>query len=425
MKKKLLGNIFGVVAFIITILILFVFSYESKGFKIIAEKDSEAYKFAKGNNIEIEELADSEKEYYKEVSEKFSYNIYENGIEISKYDGVSKKLIIPSIIDDKIVLSIKDGVFKNNKNINEVVLAPTIKNINEDDYKDIKISCFNTTYCKKLKDDGLDVKILNDSDKFRVYYPDLDYEYNINDKIEITKYKGKSNNLIIPESINGKEVNSINLKITNNIKSIYIPSTVERISFEYTNSKYNTLFWFIIIIDLVALILFMAINHFAIVKNSVSENFYNSPIIIISTIYLLGTYIYSILSNIYQYDSKTVIIVLSSISIVYVLLSIILLLSKNKTKKYDEKIKNIDNYIKSTLNLLEDKDLEEYSDPVVKEIEEVKELIKYSDPVSSEETVSLEKEIKNLIEHDKDSVEHWKGIEKLIKKRNNICKNNK
>ena len=107
------------------------------------------------------------------------------------------------------------------------------------------------------------------------------------------------------------------------------------------------------------------------------------------------------------------------------MLSIILLLSKNKTKKYDEKIKNIDNYIKSTLNLLEDKDLEEYSDPVVKEIEEVKELIKYSDPVSSNETVPLEKEIKNLIEHDENSVEHWKGIEKLIKKRNNICKNNK
>ena len=97
-----------------------------------------------------------------------------------------------------------------------------------------------------------------------------------------------------------------------------------------------------------------------------------------------------------------------------------LVFSKKQIKDYDKKIKNIDDFIKNSLLSLDD--IKEENEI----IREIKDILKYSDPVSNDQTKEIEKEILDLISNgQKEDLEYWNNVKKLILKRNNICKNSK
>ncbi len=422
--KKSINYIVGIVLFLLTILTLFVLAYQEKDIVIYGEKDSYAYEYAKKNNIEFKTIADSEKKYYSEKIENYKYNLYENkGIELEEYNGKSEELVIPAVIDNNIVLSLGDNLFENT-NVKKVYLPYTIININPDTLKDIEVYCYDNDVCKSLDENkDLKVTVLSDSEYYP-YFTNTEFEYNIGEKIEIIKYKGKDKDLYVPESIDGYEVNSLVLEINDDIENIYIPSSVEKIDFSFKNSPYDTLFFTIIGFDALALVLFI-ISNLLTSHKSLTEEFNNTPRTIINFLYLVFVYGYSILSYYNYYDLKQVIIVLAVGTLVYAVLAIALGQSKKKIESYDQKIAKADKYVKDTLELLNDLDLDNYSDEVKKVVDEVKELVKYSDSISSDLTKELEKEIQDKITASKDNKEDWMKIKKLIEKRNRIIKDNK
>lgn len=425
MKNKKSIYIIGIALFVITALVLVITSHNSKSFEIYTTSSSKAEDYAKKHNINYTYVTDSEVDYFTEKVEHYSYNIYEDGVEISKYDGISEELVLPAILDGKYVRSIAKDIFKDTK-VKKIVLPYSLNNLVEDDFKDIELVCYNTDLCKKLKDNkDLKVNVLSDSDSYYYDATDIPFEYNIiGEEIQIAKYTGSSDSFIIPKSIDGYEVTSVKLDIAKNIKSLYIPSSVKDITLNDLNSGYNTLFWTILGLDLVILILFIIFTGILPYKSN-KETFNSAPSIIVSTIYLLVMYGYSIYANSNQYDIKNVLLVLIITSIIYAILSLALIGVKKKIESHDEKIAKADTYVKDTLELLEDLDIDSYDSKTKKLYEEVKDLIKYSDPISNDTTKELEKEIQNRIKEGKDDLDYWKKTKSLIEKRNRLCKNTK
>ena len=91
----------------------------------------------------------------------------------------------------------------------------------------------------------------------------------------------------------------------------------------------------------------------------------------------------------------------------------------------NKKIDKIGSYVKDNLQILEDIDTSNYDQETLKKFNEVKELLEYSDPVSNDKTLDIEKNIQSLIKNNEGNKTYWEKIEKLMKKRNEICKNNK
>ncbi len=425
MKNKKLFILVGVILFIGTILTLFISTYESSNLKIITTKDSIAYKYAKDKNLKLEILSESEATNYKKNIETYTYNKINSGIEITGYDGISQELIIPNEIDGYRVLSIHEGAFKNN-NITQIAFPNSIVNIKDEDFKDIKIVCYQTQLCVHLKSlDDYDITILNDSDNYNFNLDKLEFEYNKDNTYELTKYKGLSNDIIVPDYINGYKVEKLSFDVDNNIKSIYIPETITKIDLNILDTPFNSSFFIIILFDTIALLAFIVINLLVSNKN-LSENFNSAPIRMFSIIYLILEFIHSFYIKFGNYKMKTFILVSIISLIIYIFVSVLLLESKKKIEKYDNKIKNVDKFIKNTLILINDIDTDNYDEPVKDEIKKLKDLIKYSDPVSNDEVKDIETEIVKLIkETNLRNAEDIKKINKLIEKRNNIIKNNK
>lgn len=425
MKNKKLILLSSVVIFAITLLILFVLPYEGKNFKIITSKDSDAYRYAKKESIQVEEVADSEKDFYTEKKENFSYDRYQEGIVITGYQGKSKELVIPKMIDGKFVLAIQKDAFKNDENLTKVIFPKTLLMIEKEDYKEIEIACYRSSLCNELKeDDDFKVTVLSDSDTYSFTDSSLAFEYNIGDSIEIVKYTGSSLDIVIPETINGYEVTKVHLTVEKDLNSIYLPKTVTNVSLQYAEKVYPSTFWFTVVMTFISLLLFIGVMISASLKDK-KDIFYQAPVMMISYLYLIGIYGYSIYANVTNQNMKTVILVQVIVALLYLVLAMFLLASKRRIRDYDEKIAKSTSYIQDTLELLEEIDLSNYGEDIKREVEEVKELIRYSDPVTSPKTEDMEQQIQKMIQECGNEKEDWEKVKATIKKRNRICKESK
>ncbi len=418
-------NILGVGIFAITVILLIVLPYQKQTFKIITTKDSAAEQYAQKNHIDVEILADTQKKLYTENQENYSYNVYQTGMEITEYKGVSEELVIPVSLDGKLVLSIKEGVLQNNSHVKKVVLPITLLWVSPEDLKNVEVFCYESVLCTKLQEDeNLKVTELSDSDYYHFFATTFDFEYNLGNTIEIVKYNGDSHQIIIPETIDGYEVEKVKLKIDDSLESIYIPSTVKSLKLTNENSRYDFLFFLVLTWIMVTFIIYMIITFLS-SKKTEKEYFYQAPFLLISLCYLAGDMIFYVLAFYNHYHSKTILLTGIITSILYVIFSAILLMSRNRLKSYDEKVAQADHYIKDTLACMEELNQEHYDEEVLKMMQDVKELIRYSDPITNDKTKTIEKEIQDKILNSENDIAYWREIKKMVQKRNRICKENK
>ena len=98
LSNKILIFIAGIICILVSAIILF--QYENNNdIKIIVADNKIVEDYAKKYSFELEKLSDSEKTIYKKNIEKFDFNSTENGIEITKYEGISKVLVVPEKIN--------------------------------------------------------------------------------------------------------------------------------------------------------------------------------------------------------------------------------------------------------------------------------------------------------------------------------------
>lgn len=384
-KSKLLLIIFGIVLVFVSLFSNYIINYEKIDTLFIVNENSKAYEYAKDKNNEI--LNDSNKDIYIRNLEEFTYNEVLGGLELVGYKGISKELVIPEYINSKKVVSINFDL----TNIDTLIISSNIKNINE--LGNTKLVCYQNSLCEE--------SLIADSDYNKYFYNyDIDFTYNIVDnKIQIESYTGNDKFVIIPTTINGYEVSSVSFDL-NNIDKVYIPSTVTNI--EFSVNSIDTLFVIISILSLLIYLIVLLIS---------GKTINSTSIYVVSSLYLISSVILP-----YLIYGKLLVIVYIILTAIYLLLSLSLIMTKGKLDKYDNKIKNIDTFIKECLLILDSYD--------GLNLEKLKELIKYSDPVSSDSTKELENEILNDLKKLNNDTD-IELVSKKIKTRNQICKDNK
>lgn len=427
MKKKI---IFIAISFVITLALIFSLtktkpSYNLK-FKYSNNDYVTGYVDASGvNGVSYEKIADSEKDKYIKNIESFSYNKVNDTLEITEYKGISETLVIPYDYEGTKIASISDS-FKNDK-VKNIYISDNINYLPVENFKNITINCYKGKYCEELKNNNeLNVNILNDSDNVDFNYIEFPFEYNVkNDKIEIVKYTGNDSNIIIPTTVNGMEVTTVNFDIIPSLNSIYIPDTVTSINMftKFTttiNEKDN--YTVCLIASIISFVLTTII--IIIVKDKTDdEKFTSTPLYIVIFAYLIfiSIMIYKF-NNVSHMSSNNVLMYSVIVDIMFIIACFTLITVnkrsmeletnvKNKTKFIDEMIFKINNI--SKLN-------SEYKNKLINKL-------KYSDPVSNEIVKDIEDNISSLISklNDKSSNEEIDNIIKLIENRNDIIKRNK
>jgi len=428
-NRKILLIILGLISLVTLSIIEIITFTETKNhnIKIITEENSYGEEFAKKYKLEIETLSDSNKQEYKLNIENYDYNINNKEIEIVSYKGISETIVIPSYIESYPVTKIQENAFKEAKNLKTIIIGYNEIEINTEDFKNIEIKCRNTDYCNSLKEnEKLNVTILNDSDPYDYSYIYMPFEYNIkNNEIELTKYLLNENILIIPETLNGYKVTKVSIDILNsNYKACLIPGSVENIK-TTSNLKIGNILIITIITNIISYIIFAIIN-LTLTFRKKEEILLNAPTLLISIIYLLGTLIYSYVANNIDTQVKTYIIVSITVTILFIIISILLNKSKKHIEKNNDELIEKEKFKKEILIKIDDiifVSKNEYK----KELEKIKELIKFMDPISSIHTREIEKEIIENLNNLSSNInkEELVKLEQLIKKRNNICKINK
>lgn len=427
MKKKI---IFIAISFVITLSLIFSLtktkpSYNLK-FKYSNNDYVTGYVDASGvNGVSYEKIADSEKDKYIKNIESFSYNKVNDTLEITEYKGISETLVIPYDYEGTKIASISDS-FKNDK-VKNIYISDNINYLPVKNFKNITINCYKGKYCEELKNNNeLNVNILNDSDTVDFNYIEFPFEYNVkNDKIEIVKYTGNDSNIIIPTTVNGMEVTTVNFDIIPSLNGIYIPDTVTSINMftKFTttiNEKDN--YTVCLIASIISFVLTTII--IIIVKDKTDdEKFTSTPLYIVIFAYLIfiSIMIYKF-NNVSHMSSNNVLMYSVIVDIMFIIACFTLITvnkrsmeldtnTKNKTKFIDEMIFKINNI--SKLN-------SEYKSKLIDKF-------KYSDPVSNEIVKDIEDNISSLISklNDKSSNEEIDNIIKLIENRNDIIKRNK
>ena len=230
MKKKFFIVVIGLIISIISLVFTFIYYKSNNRLTIYASGDSYAYKYAKKNMINTFDLSDSHRNYYERIWESFKFNAEGNNLIITKYEGISEELIIPTLYSKKKIVKIEKGALPDT--VKKIFLPDSVTTIDYDDFGDKEILCYKGKFCDDLKaNDKLKVTVLDDVDRYIIYEEDIEFTYNLNDnEIELTNYLGKKENVIIPKTINGYKVTSIKFDGAG-ITSIFIPDTQVKFHF--------------------------------------------------------------------------------------------------------------------------------------------------------------------------------------------------
>ena len=413
-KKKLILSI-GLIISIFSLVFTFIYYKSNNRLTIYTTENCYAYTYAKKNMIHTYNVSDSHYKYFHRVWEDFKYNEEKDGLVITKYEGVSEQLIIPTEYNNKKIIKIeKDAIPLNVKSI---FLPETVKSIEEKDFSNIEILCYRGSFCESLKaNNDLKVKILDDVDRYIFYEESLEFTYNVikNNEIELTNYLGKDENIIIPETINGYKVTSIAFD-GEGIVSIFIPETVKNISGNITSKLFNKCLFISTIIIIFSLITYCI----SILLTKTFETIDKVYIYTCSIVYLIfiNYLVLTIRNN--PFGNIKYLIYSIIITIIYIILNSLLSIIIKNNKKFDNEIKQKNTFINEMQLLLQDYEFDE--------IKDINEIIRYSDPVSTNEVSEIEEEIRKEIKNitKENAKEKYKILKKLLNKRNIILKDNK
>lgn len=415
MKKNLVVALTGVVIAVIMI-ILSYFHFKTNVFMVIyTPKDSYAYKYSKTHFLENSIVTSKELEKYTKNIEEFSYKNVSGGLVLTKYDGVSERLVIPKMIDGEKVVSLDKQFLSSNTNVKTIVISDNITNLDVEHVKNIKIECYPGTYCNKLASNkNLNVTVLNNSDYVDFYNSETAFSYELNNgKIELVDYKGNDEVAIVPATINGYEVTKLSFD-SKSIIGIFIPDTVKTISGNFTSSFLNRTF--IVVVSMIILSLIVYICMVSTTKNkNLNSITKNTALYTVSILYLIIIGIFIATIDNYVIGYKLFLMESIIATFIYIVIAILLKKEVKTSEKYEKGIVNKTSFINDALDLLRDVDFDNKYD--------LRDLIRYSDPMSNEQVKAIEQDVLRLIKNI--SEENANEIKKLMRKRNNMIKRSK
>lgn len=217
----------------------------------------------------------------------------------------------------------KDILITRNSALNEYFKNDNLKIIPDSETSKYEIEERDKKTTEELNKDK--------DDNSKKNYEKTNFMYNMNnEEIEIVGYKGNNKNIIIPTKIDGYNVTKINLSQFNDIKSIFIPNTVNNIEgqFEYKNADKTNLIIINSIVILTFVIYTIVIGTLS--NKNLEENFYNSSIYIFSILYLIISFVLCFNNRMIGVPLEPFYVIFGVVSLIYVLLVISMRFYKNK-----------------------------------------------------------------------------------------------
>ncbi|WP_031547354.1 hypothetical protein [Oribacterium sp. FC2011] len=474
-KNQILLNIFIIFAGIVFAFVLLIGNVGRISANVAVVPGSFGEQYAKDNKLNIAEISDSEKGYFDQRYETFDYLVDGDEITIERYNGESTSLVIPSAIGNKTVTVIGDDFFKSITNVKKLYIPPTVTKIQGDVDESITIFCYdNTPVYKqyiadkeaKLKeteketsesenstaaedttetnpasdDDNKEEKewnyeLLYDSEFVNYQLGDIPFEYNTSGvTVDITRYTGKDDMIVIPSYIDGHPVTSISMNLLGTAKLIVIPDTVNSITGTSGKFLYSPVFAIELLFSLIAIILSLLTVNILLPRYSKdnSEYLLTGGRVVSVVLYALAQIGFAIAAIYYISVTPFFAIVISLIIITVFVLFVFSAgigrqHAKAVTKKIEEKTSRMD-AIKQSAKLLDDS----ISDPVIKmKVTRLMEEIRYSDPVSTSDLDGIEYKLELSLGDVKTAIDNGdtEGIIKavddtmhILKERNALCK---
>lgn len=460
-RNRLIFNISIIAITIIYVMVLILTNVGVIKASIAYEAGSYAEQYAEKNNLNTYELSDSQTRYFELHYEQFDYDISGGEVTIQGYSGLTVDLVIPVLIDGNIVTTIGENFFSNSPNVKSLYLPNTLEKIDAEVVDGITIHC--NTDCKfyeleKLRQDEYAEKVAEAFERNEDEMPEEEYFWNFNEAydsdyinffldqieftynetastIDITGYTGKDDLVVIPAYINGKPVTTISMNLLG-LGPVVIPSTVMDITGKSVQAMFGVTFAIELIFTVIAFALtIIMVNIVMPRKRTAEEYFLSSPQMIVSYLYVIAQYVFSILA-IY----KSIVGAVPAFLISVIILAIyVLLISLASAGRYQAKM--VEQHIEQKTSRMKEIKLsgkwlaDGIADANVrKQVERFAENLQYSDPSGVPASAAIEEELELKIGKLKEVIASGKEedilstlseVDKILVTRNGIVKNSK
>lgn len=260
------------------------------------------------------------------------------------------------------------------------------------------------------------------------------FSYNYENKtVTITNYKGTSNEIVIPETIDNLPVKTISLNFLNRgVSIVEIPESVTAIHTDFTSPRYTANFYTIIAIMALGYVFVIVSTLIGFKKSKTAEGtFYGIPFVYSGMSTYIVITVWSTIALFLGFSPILQIIV----AIIIFAITIGKLLKKAVARELvverGEQIKQQTAFIKMLTVDADSIIARANSDEMKAEAKKVYEAIRYSDPMSSNALASIENQIQNRFNafskavavDDKELAKSTANeLVMLIKNRNDKCK---
>lgn len=383
-------NIITIITAIAYILVMLWMNVGYLALPVATVPGSYADQYAKDHYLPNKEIAASDQIYLDLRYEHFDYNTNDDdGLTIEGYQGESQKVVVPYVIDGKMVTRIGENFFAGNPAVKEVYLPVTVNAIEGEVAKDVTIYTDKDSSVYKENAEKSDatwnVEALFDSDYINYFNSEIPFSYNINgSEVELTGYTGDEKLIVIPSYIDGKPVTTVSFDMLGSFTGVVFPETVTSITGQVGKVIYTLTFAIELIFSVIAFLIVLIFVNIALPKlKKIEEIQLTSPEIICCFIYLIGQLVFSVVEIQKNIVSAPLALV---ISLVWMILNLAFILMAKTGRTYqkevetriEEKTSNMKSIKKEMLGLSDDiKNAE-----VRKQVERAMEAVKYL-PVGS------------------------------------------
>ncbi len=468
-KNQLLLNIFVIIAAIAFAGVLIFGNVGRVAANVAVIPGSYGEEYANKNKLNIVELADSEKSYFDQRYETFDYSVENGSIVVEGYTGASSDLVIPAAINGATVTAIGKEFTSTISQVKNLFIPPTVTEIQADVDESIIIHCYeDTPVYKKYQSDkeakekeaeagtenteqesveqaeeteedkAWNYDVMHDSDFVDFSLGDNPFAYNLDGAtIEITRYTGDEDLIVIPSYINGYPVTKVSMNLLGSANGIVIPETVTSITGTSSKLLYTPLFAIELLFSLIAIVLSLLTVNVLLprYRKDNTEYLLTGSQMVSVVLYVLAQIGFAI-AAIY-YISITPLLALV-ISLVILAVFVLFIFSAGIGRQHVKEVarRNIEKTSRMDAIKLAVRGMDEsISDPELKKkVIRLVEEIRYSDPVSRQDLDGIESDLEKAIDDVKAAIA--KGDSKaiarmidttmnMIKERNSMCKEGK
>ena len=440
-KQLIILNVIIIIVAVIYALVLILGNVYVTKATVATIDGSYGNKYAKSHHLNQVELTDDMLQYFDERYETFEFNIKGNHLELLGYEGISKKLVIPSRINTIPVTTLTEDFMKSIDNVETIYIPDSVKSIDGEARDSVTIYCASSSeFYKEIhkqddKNKGWNIDVMADSEFVNFALGDIPFSYNIKDgKAEIVYYNGDDSDLIvIPSYINGYQVTDISMDLVGLNKTVVIPETVTNISGKTSLYFYTGVFFIEIIFSILSFIVALVAVNIIIPKYK-SENDYllrgNQIVIILGFVFLQAVFGITSISylDISVYLALVISVALLATFIVLMYLSSIgirhAVVVEERMSGQTDRMKSL----KQSYKFL----AEDITNPELKkQVERMIGELRFSSPTSKPELEAIENEIEEgllnlkeaIVSNDEKKIAQMSDmVLKLLKKRNEISK---